>query len=945
MQNAFISKAFFAFYRIVLGITKLSSTFVFEGNFLQIKSPQMNTLINRFFARNEAKELVDDHYNDSRRFVLDYLYDLASHSVHIPEFQSAVLDVNFDKDPFFADLQLVQSYLFAENYLVYKDPRFIGSAVELRKKTKEKFPKDLNGPAFNLLLEKEENQKSLLARLYLIYLIKNIQKDHFDKPLLSNWLERIHILFPEQYGLNIVDRINLFRRLKETSEEIYMELCDVLGNSETEKQFFESYEALKKIYRFNKPIIGVKEVIPEGRKVPDGIPVRKLIAVKDQSDGGNSSFVSATHYKSILENMMDGFVLIDRQTRILEANNKALQILGLHRNEMANHAITEFLPEEISRGLVQDLNRIDSSVPSVVLSKRIETILSNEKGLQEDYEITVTNNFHDSIETFTVLLKNISHKKHMLDAIQEAKVNAERSAKAKTTFLSNMSHEIRTPLNVILGLSDIIKKSAIEENETLQKNIDGIDFSAKNLLSIVNDILDFSKIEAGKLTLQSIDFNLRKVVETISDGFAIKAKEKGLDLTWEMDKDIPDMVIGDQYRLNQILTNLIGNAIKFTQRGEININVGLVSVIGDEVKLQFSVKDSGIGISKENLSRIFDSFYQVDNREDNEIAGTGLGLAITKELIKLQNGEFNAKSELHVGSEFEVILPFKRSKLKSLNDSIKTYVRQDKNLEGLKVLVAEDNKMNQFYIRQLLSNLKVEVDIAENGKEAVEIFERDASSYDLILMDMHMPVMNGIEAISKIRKTNKDKLKKVPIVACSADVFPEARKSAIKAGIDFYLTKPVSEDALKEVLFWLKSDEAFEPKLAKDQFIATNKEESVDERSVDINLLRETFDNDEEFISSLLEVFIQTTPEDYKSMRTCIDREYYARASSMAHKMKSSFMNLGMTVHGHHLQQIESNIIKKEGIEEAKRHLSLFNLLYNKALLEVNLLLIELKQN
>ncbi|MCW5520107.1 response regulator [Aureitalea sp. L0-47] len=905
----------------------------------------MNTLINRFFTRNEAKELIEEQCNDSRRIVLNYLYDLASRSTHIPEFESEVLDIRFDEDPFFADLQLVRSYLYAENYLVNKDPRFIGNCSELREKTKEKFFEVMDQPAFKLLLDSEANQKSHLARLYLLYLIKKVQKDHPQKQLTKNWLERIHIMFPEKYGFNIVDRINLFRRVKETSVEIYDELCDTLGNNETERLFYESYEDLQNIYRFNKQIIGIKEIIPEGKKVPQGIPVRKLIAVKDKNEGENSNYISGAHYKSVLENMLDGFVLIDKHSRILDANTKAMQILELTQDELANHTITEFLPDEISRGIKQDLNRLDSSIPSIFIGKRIETVLSDNSGSKEDYEITITNNFHGDNETYTVLLTNISHKKHMLEAIQEAKVNAERSAKAKSTFLSNMSHEIRTPLNVILGLSDIIKKSASGENEILQKNIDGIDFSAKNLLSIVNDILDFSKIEAGKLTLQSIDFNLRKVVETISDGFAIKANEKGLDLISEMDKDIPDMVIGDQYRLNQILTNLIGNAIKFTKQGAINIKVELVSVFEDEVKLKFSVKDTGIGISEENLSKIFDSFYQVENREDNEIAGTGLGLAITRELIKLQDGEFHANSKLHVGSEFEVTLPFKKSKLKSLNDSIKTFVREDKNLEGLKVLVAEDNKMNQFYIRQLLSNLKVTVDIAENGKEAVEIFQQDTANYDLILMDMHMPVMNGIEAISKIRRTNKDKLKKVPIVACSADVFPEARKSAIKAGIDFYLTKPVSEDALKEVLFWLRSDEAFEPQISGNQISSRTQEEENIERSVNINHLMETFDNDEEFISSLLEVFIQTTPEEYKSMRTCIDREYYARASAMAHKMKSSFMNLGMTVHGHHLQQIESNIIKRDGIEEAKRHLSLFSQLYNKALLEVNLLLIELKQN
>jgi len=903
----------------------------------------MSTLISRLFARNDETALFDEVCNDPRRSILDYLYDLASNSVHISELQSQLSNIVFEKDPFFADMQLVEKYLMLEDYLIRKDPKFIGSALDLRKKVRDNFPELVQFGSFKLLLEIESNQGALLARVYLSLLLKRILLDHPDISIAQDWLERIAIRFPEKSGLNIVERINLMRRLKEASHEMFHELVEVLGVSITERYYFDSFTELCKVYKHLKGTKEVNDVIPNGQDVPKSIPVRKLITIEDSNDLKSSDEITKTQYKSILENILDGFILVDKKLRILEANNTAMQIMGLGPNNLKFHSIKDFLPEEISRGLQQDLNRHDSTVPSIILGKRLETILTNKDGQNEDYEISITNNYNSEKESYSILLTNISHKKHMLDAIREAKVNAERTAKAKATFLSNMSHEIRTPLNVILGLSEIIKKSSSEENQLLLKNIEGIDFSAQNLLSIVNDILDFSKIEAGKLTIQSIDFNLRKVVENLSDGFEIKAKEKGLTLVSEMDRNIPDIVIGDQYRLNQILTNLIGNAIKFTTNGQIGIEVNMVSEYEDEVKLEFKVKDTGIGISKENLSKIFDSFFQVENREETEMTGTGLGLAITKELINLQDGEFTATSEIGVGSEFKFTLPFTRSKLKSLNDSIKTFVRQDKKLEGLKVLVAEDNKMNQFYIRQLLNNLNVSVDIAENGKEAVEIFEQDNSNYDLILMDMHMPVMNGVEAITKIRKTNKDLIKKVPIVACSADVFPEARKSAIKAGIDFYLTKPLSEEAVKEVLFWLISDEEFDPTANFENKTSVSETKEKENRSVDMNLLKETFDNDEEFIASLLEVFIQTTPEDYKSMRHCVDREYYSRASSLAHKMKSSFMNLGMTIHGHHLQQIESNIIKAERIEEAKKHLTAFSQMYTQALLEVNLLLIELK--
>ncbi|WP_255571194.1 ATP-binding protein [Halomarinibacterium sedimenti] len=530
----------------------------------------------------------------------------------------------------------------------------------------------------------------------------------------------------------------------------------------------------------------------------------------------------------------------------------------------------------------------------------------------------------------------------MLEAIRESKVHAERIAKAKSTFLSNMSHEIRTPLNVILGLTEILQKTKNLDEKLIRKNLHGIDFSAKNLLSIVNDILDFSKIEAGKLSLQSIDFNLRKVVENLADGFSIKAKEKGLELHATIEENVPDIVIGDQYRLNQILNNLISNAIKFTKHGNIGIAIKLLKQNENDLVLQFMVTDTGIGISSENLKKIFDSFYQVDNMENS--GGTGLGLAITRELIYLHEGEFNAESELEKGSKFTFTIPYKKSSLISLADSSKCSVDSTKKLDGLKVLVAEDNEMNQFYIKQLLKKLNVEADIAENGKEAVDILKSKKDTYDLVLMDMHMPVMNGMEAISHIRKLNGTTVKKLPIVACSADVFPEARKNAIKAGIDFYLTKPLSEDAIKEVLYWLVSDKPEEGTTAPAKNLETRPNTDSHKSNIALNALLETFENDKEFVISLLEVFVKNTPEDYNNLRTCVDREYYARASELAHKLKSSFMNLGMITHGHHLQQIETLLLSKKTVSEGLRHLATFKTLYHKALLEVNLLLIELRQ-
>ncbi|MEE3227190.1 MAG: ATP-binding protein, partial [Bacteroidota bacterium] len=344
--------------------------------------------------------------------------------------------------------------------------------------------------------------------------------------------------------------------------------------------------------------------------------------------------------------------------------------------------------------LHKDIQNLYKQQPLALIGNRVELDIRNTQGELMPYEVTFTNNYSEPVDTFSLFIRNITERKDTL----KAKMNAERTAEAKTTFLSNMSHEIRTPLNVILGLSEILIKKGFDDKQLLKKNLEGISFSAKNLLSIVNDILDFSKIEAGKLTLQSSDFNLAEVITNLSNAFEVKAREKGLKLNTEIDPSIPDIVIGDQYRLNQIITNLLGNAIKFTKRGTIQLELKLVKETAEAVKIKFTVKDTGIGIPAEQLNKIFDSFYQVDEPEHAKINGTGLGLSITKELINLQDGKLSAESLVGEGSTFYFDLSFEKSKRKKLQDLEKPVDGKPKHLKGLTVLVAEDNKMNQFYI-------------------------------------------------------------------------------------------------------------------------------------------------------------------------------------------------------------------------------------------------------
>ena len=850
----------------------------------------------------------------------EYLYDLGTSGARLTLIKSKIKKYEFAEDTYIRELQIAQFYLELENYLIHHDSRYINTEVNLRSEIKMSFPDVVKSEAFLPLYHSGKNQEIVISRLFLLIILKKFKDEDLELSNTISWIKTIESQCKEPVSSDLVKQINAFRKTKDDSLKINQEFGEIFGQDFVDSVFSATKEEFFNYYRLIPTVTSISDIIPqlftsllhESHTTLFFDKPKEPSVDKEQGKIIKETINIDTSKIDILENILDAYLLFDSDGIIKDCNSRASVMFDLKGKELINKSIFTLLPSAVSRDIRYDISNLYKGLESEIIGSCIELDLSTEPNYTLPCELSFSNNFSKPADTFTLLIKDISHRKDSL----KAKINAERTAEAKSTFLSNMSHEIRTPLNVILGLSEILSNGNLEDKKAVKKNLDGISFSAKNLLSIVNDILDFSKIEAGKLTFQSLDFNLREVIYNLATGFEIKAREKGVQFISEIDEQIPDIVIGDQYRLNQIITNLVGNAIKFTKRGSISLNLKLIAKNTENVKIKFSVNDTGIGIAEDKLESIFNSFYQVDEPELAKINGSGLGLTITKELINLQKGKLEATSKLGEGSTFEFTLDFKISQLKKMKDIEQDFKDQNLTIKGLRVLVAEDNKMNQFYIRQLLQGLDVQADIAENGEEAVAIYQNAKTDYDLILMDMHMPVMNGLEAISQIRQSNKDSLKKIPIVACSADVFPEARKNAIKAGIDFYLTKPLKEEALKEVLYWLVADEGMKTKPVIGN---TKTEETTDESvAVDIKNLFEIFDGDKEFIISLLEVFIQETPEDLNSLRNCVTREYYPRASTLAHKMKSSFMNLGLTKPGQYLQQIEANINTPDKVEEAK---------------------------
>ena len=366
-----------------------------------------------------------------------------------------------------------------------------------------------------------------------------------------------------------------------------------------------------------------------------------------------------------------------------------------------------------------------------------------------------------------------------------AKERAEQAKRIKENFLANMSHEIRTPINGIIGLSHLLKNSDPTKDQGNMIHL--LEVSSQSLLGIVNDILDLSKIEAGKFKIIKSKTNIIKLAEAIIELMQFSVAGKGLDLFLKIDPEVPEIILADGLRLNQILMNLLSNAIKFTAKGSVTLEISALEKKNSEVKLQFSVIDSGIGIAPESINKVFESFEQAEDNTSQKFGGTGLGLSIVKKLAELKGGSISLTSELNKGSTFYFTNWYDVIAAKASESDTQVPSEMEKFI-NVSILVAEDNAINSFMLTRILKNWDVETEVAENGKKVLErLKERD---FDLILMDTHMPVMGGLEATMLIRSDFYDSKRNIPIISLSATVMEEEEQAARDAGANDVLGKP-----------------------------------------------------------------------------------------------------------------------------------------------------------
>ena len=427
---------------------------------------------------------------------------------------------------------------------------------------------------------------------------------------------------------------------------------------------------------------------------------------------------------------------------------------------------------------------------------RREAYLQDAHGRSIPFEISyLPIKWQDDTCIFTYF-RDLTEQKHTEAALRAAKDDAEAAARVKSEFLARMSHEIRTPMNGVLGLTHLALAGSPPPEQ--KKFLEKIQASARILLRVINDILDFSKMESGRFSLEHARFSFSDMLTTVADLFRAQAEEKGLNFSVDMDTRIPAYVVGDELRLSQVLLNLCGNALKFTEHGEVVLHIRLDREVGDTVYLNFAVTDTGVGMSSVQLEGLFQPFTQADTSTTRKYGGTGLGLVISKLLVEMMQGTIQVTSTPGRGSTFQFTIAVEKTDDQKVAIPSAKAEQTEASLEGLRILLAEDNEINQEIAVALLENLGVSALVAGSGAEALELLEKE--DVDGILMDIQMPVMDGLTAAQNIRRYGRDGVRDLPIIAMTAHAMQEDREKSFAAGMNDHLTKPIDIQELRDKL-------------------------------------------------------------------------------------------------------------------------------------------------
>lgn len=624
---------------------------------------------------------------------------------------------------------------------------------------------------------------------------------------------------------------------------------------------------------------------------------KREIANKELEAHSYSLKLASQYSLSLIEASRDPLFTISPNGKITDTNEATVLVTGLSRDQLIGSDFFDYFTEPqkaregykkvFSKGFVVDY-------PLTIKDEKFTDVLFNGSVYKDD---------RGNVVGAVVVARDITEQKRIATELLEAKVFAElatalaeeakskaelateiavNAVKAKQQFLSNMSHEIRTPMNAIIGFTKVVLKTELTAKQ--KEYLMAIKMSGDALIVLINDILDLAKVDAGKMTFEQTPFKIQKSLSSMLHLFETKIQEKNLKLVSDYDSKIPEVLVGDPVRLHQIILNLVSNAVKFTTEGVITVSVHLMYEDDEKVIIEFAINDTGIGISEHKIESIFENFQQASSGTSRLYGGTGLGLAIVKQLVESQGGSIRVKSKINEYSRFSFTLPFLKTKE---NAALENEIMELNNeIKGIRVLVVEDMALNQLLMKTVLDDFGFERDIAENGKIAIEKLK--TKQYDIVLMDLQMPEMNGFEATEYIRETLK---LAIPIIALTADVTTVDLAKCKAVGMNDYIAKPIDERVLYSKIVGLIK----KPKNLKTNKNSTTEVSEVEKvKYINLDYLNHRTKSNPKLMIEMIGLYLEQTPELINTLKQSLLVQDWNLLNAAIHKMIPSFSIMGM---------------------------------------------------